>query len=401
MGIPVLADVNGDSLLEAFSGGGLLSGWDTAANPLTGWPKSAEYSSPAVADFDRDGVPELVALRKDSVYMFKANGGVVAGWPVGFGGAGGATFPVVGDINGDDRLEIAFTIGNRLFCINDSGRTLSGFPKTLSGTYANSPVLGDVDRDGMAEIVAVSGSFPSFSTMNLVRYDGSSPSGWPKTLSGQVFRQFNAPVLGDITEDGYPEILMGFEGVNDGFELLYAWDWQGTVLADWPKLLRDIYGYGITGSPVLADVDDDGELDCAISSNAYWMYNTDIYVWDLGVELVPAHQPWPVYRHDPQMTAACLRLPSGIAQGRVTDAPCPEPEVTIVRGVLAIGAGHNPIPLGELGLCPKPALCLLDISGRRVMDLRTGANDVTSLQAGVYFVRDEQSARHARVVLVK
>ena len=64
----------------------------------------------------------------------------------------------------------------------------------------------------------------------------------------------------------------------------------------------------------------------------------------------------------------------------------------MVRGVLRMGdsrqntgAGHNPIPSGELGLCPKPAL--LDACGRKVMDLVPGPNDVSRLSPGVYFVR--------------
>jgi hypothetical protein len=35
---------------------------------------------------------------------------------------------------------------------------------------------------------------------------------------------------------------------------------------------------------------------------------------------------------------------------------------------------------------------LLDISGRKVADLRPGANDVRALAPGVYFVRHEPSA---------
>ncbi|MEO0078955.1 MAG: FG-GAP-like repeat-containing protein, partial [candidate division WOR-3 bacterium] len=117
-GIPALADIDGDSLLEVFSGGGYLSAWDAAGDALEGWPLPDEFSSPVLVDLDGDRTPELVSLRKDSVYVFKADGSVVSGWPKGFGGTGGTTFPVAGDINADNRAEIVFTIGTRLFCIN-------------------------------------------------------------------------------------------------------------------------------------------------------------------------------------------------------------------------------------------------------------------------------------------
>ncbi|HTW92037.1 MAG TPA: hypothetical protein VMH22_10055 [bacterium] len=35
---------------------------------------------------------------------------------------------------------------------------------------------------------------------------------------------------------------------------------------------------------------------------------------------------------------------------------------------------------------------LLDISGRKVLDLHPGSNDVRALASGVYFVREEPSA---------
>ena len=66
---------------------------------------------------------------------------------------------------------------------------------------------------------------------------------------------------------------------------------------------------------------------------------------------------------------------------------------TIVRGVLLLG--HCP----RTGTVPKTVL--LDISGRRVMDLHPGPNDVRSLAPGVYFVRSEPSAESRRPSAVR
>jgi hypothetical protein len=53
---------------------------------------------------------------------------------------------------------------------------------------------------------------------------------------------------------------------------------------------------------------------------------------------------------------------------------------TLIRGVLNLQTAiHN----------PQSEIVLLDISGRKVMALRPGTNDVHSLAPGVYFVRDE------------
>jgi aminopeptidase N len=87
---------------------------------------------------------------------------------------------------------------------------------------------------------------------------------------------------------------------------------------------------------------------------------------------------------------------TGVEEGDTPYASRPTPDASIVRGVLFLDAGHNPIPFGELGLCPKPVL--LDISGRKVLALVPGPNDVSDLAPGVYFVRTEPSAVRKVVV---
>ncbi|MFO7639271.1 MAG: hypothetical protein R6X14_08300 [bacterium] len=72
---------------------------------------------------------------------------------------------------------------------------------------------------------------------------------------------------------------------------------------------------------------------------------------------------------------------------------------TVVRGVLNLGAGHDRNPPGDFGSCPKPAL--LDISGRKVMELVPGENDVRHLAPGVYFVRRQDTGESGRLVLVE
>jgi hypothetical protein len=390
LGVTALADLDSDSLLEVFSGGGKLSAWDTLGTALSGWPKSAEFSSPAIADLDRDGVLELVALRGDSLYVFDPAGEIEDGWPKSYGGTGGSVFPVVGDINQDDRLEVVFTIGTKLYCVNDSGRTLPGFPMTLAGAYANSPVLGDLDRDGHVEIVVVSGTFPTNAVVQVVRYDGSAPSGWPQTLDGLISRAFNAPALGDVDNDGFADIVMGFEGVDDGFELLYAWKRDGGIVTGWPKLLRDIYGYGITGSPVLADMNADGQLECAISSNAYWMYRTDVYVWNLGVPYQSSTQEWPTYRGDPQMTACYRSTQSGVVEPSAGDTPTVKPTLQVspnpMRGRVVFELRGSTRAEAEVVDAAGRVRATLKLrGGRAVWDGRDGSG--LRVAPGVYFVR--------------
>jgi YVTN family beta-propeller protein len=64
---------------------------------------------------------------------------------------------------------------------------------------------------------------------------------------------------------------------------------------------------------------------------------------------------------------------------------------TIIRGVLELGpsAVGRGAPRGAEG---TPSAVLLDASGRRVLSLKPGANDVSRLAPGVYFVREQLQA---------
>ena len=65
------------------------------------------------------------------------------------------------------------------------------------------------------------------------------------------------------------------------------------------------------------------------------------------------------------------------------------PIATVVRGVLF---------LAERLSSSASTSSLLDISGRKVMELRPGANDVRALAPGVYFVREAQAQAQAQAV---
>jgi YVTN family beta-propeller protein len=71
-------------------------------------------------------------------------------------------------------------------------------------------------------------------------------------------------------------------------------------------------------------------------------------------------------------------LHPGVEEGQ-PQATSHKPQATVVRGVLFMAGARDE------GQGTRDEL--LDISGRRVMDLSPGANDVSKLAPGVYFVR--------------
>jgi DNA-binding beta-propeller fold protein YncE len=62
-----------------------------------------------------------------------------------------------------------------------------------------------------------------------------------------------------------------------------------------------------------------------------------------------------------------------------------KPVATLLRGVLYLPRDMTEIRSGISDRVPRPVL--LDVSGRKVLDLRPGANDVSRLSPGVYFVK--------------
>ena len=98
------------------------------------------------------------------------------------------------------------------------------------------------------------------------------------------------------------------------------------------------------------------------------------------------HRVMPTYWYMKQLVRSAIDSGS-VAVGEERFAPyAPRiaPEATIVRGMLRMaGLGHNPDSPGGIGLCPAH---LLDITGRKVMELQPGENVVRHLAPGVYFV---------------
>ena len=73
----------------------------------------------------------------------------------------------------------------------------------------------------------------------------------------------------------------------------------------------------------------------------------------------------------------------------------PQHAATIVRGVLMLGAVDSRQKTTYRAE-------LLDAAGRKMLDLRSGVNDVSRLAPGVYFVREAQAqAQAVRKVVIQ
>lgn len=89
---------------------------------------------------------------------------------------------------------------------------------------------------------------------------------------------------------------------------------------------------------------------------------------------------------------AGAHVAAGVEEGRKHQATSVKSEPSIIRGVLRIAdSRQNTGYRGEL----------LDIAGQKVMALSAGANDVSRLSPGVYFIRQAQAQAIRKVVVTR
>ena len=125
---------------------------------------------------------------------------------------------------------------------NPSGAPMSAVKKT-------DPALGSLSAFG------ADGAFSFVAPGAVVPPPFGIAEAWRNSLSGQYSYAF--PVVGDVNDDGYPDMLLNHQGGTravDGRTGATLWNMSG---AGYP----DCYIIATTNAPVLADVDDDGKLE--------------------------------------------------------------------------------------------------------------------------------------------
>lgn len=267
---PSVADLDGDGhddllVTLVVAGGGRLQAVRTTGQQLWSEPISAvdRTSTPLVADLNGDGSLDVVVAGGDgTVHAFDREGAVLPGWPTLLPSSIAAP-PSIGDISGDGLPEIVFSGDNRLFALHNTGVPVTNFPIVIDrvrpvGVLLSSPVLGDVDGDGIADIVV---GLPD-GTVTAYRGDAQAIETFPFGTSGAIT---STPALGDLTGTGEVTVVVLS---NDGFAHASSYSGDSTVLP-WPMLAHDPGRSGASTSASQPPVPGSGNLLVSQSAFCY------------------------------------------------------------------------------------------------------------------------------------
>jgi hypothetical protein len=136
-----------------------------------------------------------------------------------------------------------------------------GWPQDVPGAHRTSVLVCDLDPT-YPGLEVIQGSL-THGLAYAFHADGTPLSGWPAYITGEFW---GSPAAGDIDGDDTLEVVMStWKKSNwDMRKKVYAFEYDGSYVDGWPVLIKsgdDGFYEGCFESPVIADIDNDGDLE--------------------------------------------------------------------------------------------------------------------------------------------
>lgn len=183
---PIVYDFNNDDQLDIMYLDVFGQAWMIGSDgeQFGGFQPASEQNimrSSAMGDITGDGNPELVvASRTGEIYA-----STLSGSPV-FSYQSGSPFlftPVLADIDGDGINEVlAHTLDKKLFALRANGTLLPGFPVEFEHVFHSELAAADLDADGAAEIVIGTAGGHVY----VIKAGGTVAPGFPVNLGAPI-----------------------------------------------------------------------------------------------------------------------------------------------------------------------------------------------------------------------
>jgi hypothetical protein len=244
----------------------------------------------------------------NALLAYKHDGTQAPGFPFATGSAIIICSPAVADLDRDGVREVIFfTEQKRLYVLETDGTSYPGFPKGFSSNWDDnpgpSPAVGNFDDDPDYEIVwpVNGGAF----RMDLILVDtgredgtsGDTMTGWPVQLP---CNSEGSPVVGDIDGDGYADIIQPVGNSDtETPDRVYALNRLGEDIAGFPIRLD---GH-CRSTPIICDIEDDGDVDIV-----YGSWDRLLHVWDMPFPYDPILVPWPQFKGDAERTGVLRQV---------------------------------------------------------------------------------------------
>ena len=212
---------------------------------------------PMVVDLNKNGQKQIIITTKYHIYVIKSDGTNYPGFPFLFNDV--ILDFAVGDVDNDGSLDIAFRTMTKVNVINRFGINLPGFPVDVlySGLYTGSSFISlyDLDHNGLLSIIVLSYDQDARQGIVIV-FDsyGDVRPGWPK-YSDTWYK--NHPAIGDIDGNGIVDIILtgsrklpAYPYYDSSRVEIYKSD--GTLFSNnWPFHVESNYLITLSSSPSL------------------------------------------------------------------------------------------------------------------------------------------------------